>query len=327
MAKIYTFKNIQDEVLRYIDEDVNTSSATLTLVKNCINQAHLRRLSNYDWWFMLWPYPITFSTTISQQNYALHSEFYKAYYFFNQTTKAYLIEENSRMLGPSGVRWGSDTGHATRFAFWGRSPIASQLPSAGSAVTIVSSSALDTGSTYAVTIKGTDSSGLGLISETINPNGTSPVTSSNTFYNPILNITLGAAFNGTLTITAGSTTLLVLRAGEYGRSYPQMYLLSVPNAVDVIEYRFYRQPANLVNDNDIPDIPPPFTQILVWDALIMIAAYNETENENVAVWADNAHQLEEQMIRANDESNSLESEPRYIRYMGEEPDAPRIYTT
>lgn len=326
MAKIYTFKNIQDEVLRNIDEDTNTSTSTLTLVKNAINQAHLRRLTSYDWHFMLWPIPLTFNTVINQQNYSLHSEFYKPYYFYNQTNKSYVIEENSRMLGPSGVRWNTDTGHATRFALWGRSPITTQLPSA-SALTIVSDSTSDTGATYSVTVKGTDSSGQGLISEVITPNGLTPVTGLKTFNNPILSVTLGLAWNGTMTLKAGSTTLLSLTSGEFGRSFPQFYILSIPNTVDTIEYRFYRQPLSLVNDNDIPDIPPPFTQILVYDTLIDIAPYSDTDARNIEVWQQHRQMLEDQMIRANDEASSLESESRFIRYMGEEPDAPRIYTT
>lgn len=326
MAKIYTFKNIQDEVLRNIDEDTNTSTATLTLVKNAINQAHLRRLTSYDWNFMLWPVPITFNTVVNQQTYTLHSEFYKPYYFYNQTVKAYLIEENSRELGPSGVRWNSDTGHASRFAFWGRSPVMSQLGTPSQLV-LASDNVSDTGTPFSVTVRGTDSSGLGLITETLTPNGTTPVTGVKTFSNPILNITLGMVWNGNLTLKLGSTVILQLTPGELGRSYPLFYVLSIPNAVDTIEYRFYRQPSILLNDNDIPDIPPPFTQILVYDTLIDIAPYSDTDPKDVTSWSMNRDALEKQMIIANDEANTLESEPRFIRYMGEEPDQPRIYTT
>lgn len=325
MAKIYTFKNIQDEVLRNIDEDVNTSSSTLTLVKNAINQAHLRRLTSYDWNFMLWPVPLTFNTTVNQQTYTLHSEFYKPYYFYNQTVKAYLIEENSRELGPSGVRWNSDTGHASRFAFWGRSPV---IGFSGSAqLQLLSDNAADTGASFSVTVRGSDTLGLGTISETLIPNGLTPVTSVKTFETPILNVTLSMPWNGNLTLKIGQTVILQLTPGELGRSYPLIYILSIPNAVDTIEYRFFRQPSVLVNDNDIPDIPPPFAQILVYDTLIDIAPYSDTDPKDVTSWSMNRDALEKQMIIANDEANTLESEPRFIRYMGEEPDMPRIYTT
>jgi len=106
-----------------------------------------------------------------------------------------------------------------------------------------------------------------------------------------------------------------------------MYFLTIPNSVSTIEYRFYRQPNSLVNDNDIPDIPPPFTQILVWDALISMAAYNTDINPaHIAIWTKNRTDLETQMIAALEESNSLDAEPRYVRYTDSEQEGlPRIY--
>lgn len=321
MAKLYTYKNLQDEVLAWLDD---TSTSTRTLVKNSLNQQHQKRLTSYDWWFMLWPDAVTFSSVVNQTRYSLHSEFYKPYYFFNQTTKSYLVEMNNRQLGPSGVRWNTDTG-ISRFMLWGRSPLSTIMPAAGT-LKIVSSSASDT--TPTVTFVGTNSTGTGLISETLTANGTTTRTGSKTFNNPILSVTLSAAFVGTLTISTGSTTLAVLEAGELGRSYPQMQLLSLPQSIDVIEYRFYRQPRSLDSDNDFPDIPPPFSQILVWDTLLDMGAYNtDTKAQNMAVWTQNRNEIFDQMIRANDEASSLESEPRYVRSLGEEPDGPRIYSS
>jgi len=334
MAKFYTFKNLQDEVLRYMDEDTNTSSTTLTLVKNAINRAHFQRLTSYDWYFMLWPKALTFDTVLNQQQYSLHSEFYKPLYFFNQTVKAYMIQENGRMLGPSGVRWNTDTGNATRFSLWGQSALQNQLLTP-SQVVVFSSNAGDTGIT--VKVVGQDTTTLSLTHDTLTLSGTTHVVSTKTFADPILHVTISAPLTGVFTMkdVTETRTLLTLDVGQFGvatgelgKTFPQIYILSIPNVVNTIEYRFYRQPFFLVDDDDIPDIPPPFTQILVWDTLLDVATYDASSDpDDVATWRMNSQKLEESMLLWNDEMASLESEPRYIRYLGEEPDAPRIYTT
>lgn len=306
----YTYKRLQDETLSWLDE-TGTSGVTLTNVKSALQQAHMGRLAQRNWNFMLWQKPITFNTTSGVQTYSLHSEYYKPFYFFNQTTKAYLIEMNARQLGPSGVRWNTDTGGANRFTLWGRTCVAAQ-PTVAGVITIRSDNAGDTSQT--VTIQGTDSTNAYKINETLQANGTVVATGTQLFNNPIMNITLSAPFAGTLTVACGALTILVLQPGELGRSYPQMYLLNNPTTASAIEYRFYRQPTVLINDNDIPDIPPPFTQILVWDALISLAAYNtDVDQKNVSIWALRQKDLEESMIAADDSGNSLESEPRYVR--------------
>ena len=40
-------------------------------------------------------------------------------------------------------------------------------------------------------------------------------------------------------------------------------------------YRFYKRPTVLSHDNDIPDIPYPFSRILVFDALLELYTYND----------------------------------------------------
>ena len=326
MANIYHFKKLQDEVLRHLDEDGDTNY-TLTSVKNALNKAHLKRLTDRDWSFMLWPTPLTFTTTQGIQTYSLHSEFYKPFYFFNQTTKAYMVEMPSRQVGPSGVRWNTDTDRASKFVRWGHSPVETQ-PTTSGVLNVVSSSAGDDGSAYTVTITGTDSTGKYKVSETLTLDGTTVVTGSVSFSNPILSVTLSIPLAGSMTLKMGSTTLLVLQAGEIGRSYPLIYLLTNPNVgSDIIEYRFYRQPKVLTYNYDLPDIPPPFQQILVFDALIELASYDGTDGEmQIMAWMKSAAELADAMLLM-DEEGGLEAEPRYIRYMGDEPDRPRIYSS
>jgi hypothetical protein len=46
-------------------------------------------------------------------------------------------------------------------------------------------------------------------------------------------------------------------------------------AADTIEYRYYRTPIELEDDNDTPDIPYPYSRILIYDALIELGLYSE----------------------------------------------------
>lgn len=326
MAKVYTFKDLQDEVLGWLDE-ADTSGTTLVNVKAALQQAHLQRLTQQDWNFMLWPTAQTFATVSGTRHYSLHSDFYKPLYFFDQTGKKYLIELSGRGLAASGARWNTDTGSPTKFTLWGRMPVQNQPASAG-VITIVSSSGSDT-TPKTVKVRGTDSTGSYVVEETFTMNGLTPVVGTTTFSNPILSITLSAAMVGTLTLTCGSTTLLTLQPGEFGRSYPRFELLNDPTTATTVEYRFYRQPRPLVDDNDIPDIPPPFTQLLVWDALISMAAYNTDINgDHISLWARNQQQLVDALIAFDDSGNSLEAEPRYVRNLDLEDDGyPRVFSS
>lgn len=326
MAKIYTYKDLQDEVLSWLDES-GATSVTLTNVKNSLQQAHLQRLTQQDWNFMLWPTSVTFNTVSGTRHYSLHSEYYKPLYFFDQTGKKYLIEQNQRSLAPSGARWNQDTGSPDRFVLWGRQPVANQPASAGT-LSVVSSSGSD-GNTKTVKVRGTDSTGSYVVEETLTMNGLTPVAGSVTFSNPILSITLSEEMAGTLTLTCGATTMLVLQPGELGRSYPRMELLRDPTTQSTIEYRFYRQPRPLVDDNDIPDIPPPFSQILVWDTLINMAAYNsDISNAHIAVWSRNQQMLSDALVAYDESGNSLEAEPRYVRNLDLEDDGyPRVFSS
>ena len=91
---------------------------------------------------------------------------------------------------------------------------------------------------------------------------------------------------------------------------------------------FYRQPKKLVNDNDIPDIPAPHTQILVWDALLLFAGYNtDVSTTATKLWASLQSDMEADMHRLWLEGNSAEAQPRFIRQMGDASGFPRFYTS
>ena len=311
MSPIYRFADVQDEVLGWLDE-TGATGTSLTNVKNAINQAHLMRCAQEAWPFLKWDGPETFTLTATDRYYSLHPEFWRPDYFWNRDAKEFLIEVPGRSVPMTGERWQTDTGRTPYFRWAGVMSVATQ-PTSTSVVTIVSSSASDTTAAKALTIDGI-SSGV-RTTESITPNGVTPVAGTTSF-TKVLGVTKAADWVGTATLTTNSAavTILSLLPTEYGRQYRQLELLRAPTAADVIEYVFYRVPKKLVNDYDIPDIPAPHSQILVWDALLLFSGYNtDTSGSALKTWVGMQQGMEEDMRRVWLEGASLEAAPRYVR--------------
>lgn len=311
---IYTLKDLRDQCLRYVDEDGDTGT-TKTLFTNLLNQANQNRAMEFASMFLVWDVPATFDTEVGRQVYPLHEEFTRPLYFFNRTNKSYLNEVPERQLGPEGDRWNDASGSARRFCLWGRTQVKRQ-PTSASIITIVSSDAADTGGADALDlmIRGETSDGS-IKAEVLAPSGLTPVNSSN-IYVKIMQVSKAGPWTGTMTMTSnsGAVTNLVLDYCDLGKMYQQLFLMESPTAVETIEYRFYRNPIKMTNDYDQSDIPYPFTQLLVWDALIMFAGYN-TEISSAAImsWKEMQSRMEIAMANAFMEGQSLEARVRFIR--------------
>lgn len=314
---IHTFKGLRDEVFRLLDETSTDSPTTLALIKDALNQAHQQRCTEFPWGFMLWPRAETLTITGGQREYALHSEFYRPYYFWNRSSKRYLVEVPFRGL-PQGLHdWVNDTGATEHFMYWGQSPVAAQ-PATPSVLSLVSSSASDTGASYNIVVKGEDSDG-NVRGELLTPTGTTTASGAVTF-KTILGVSKGASWNGTLTLSAGSTTLLSLISCEMGRQYKKIYCVEAGTSGETIEYRFFRQPTMLVNDYDVPDIPAPHGQLLVYDALVYMSAYlTELQPQILGIWAEKRMEQQVALYQAYAaEQQTLEAQPTYVRYIGDE---------
>lgn len=305
---MHTLKSLRDEVLNWMDEAGDTGT-TATNVDNAINQAHTQRLTQDKWPFMLWPDPLTFSLVNGQTHYALSQAFSRPLYFYNRTKQTFLKEIPPRGVTEGAFDWVNST-TGLSFVLHGTMPVQSQ-PSAASVVTIVSSDTADNNVTKAVIVRGLTASGIS--TETITPAGTTPV-SGTTSFTQILNVTLSAAWTGTLTLSVGSTTILTLAAGEYGRQYPRLRLLYNPDSTDLIEYQFYRTPTTLTHDYDIPELPFPHSGILVWDALLQLSAYdNDATGGRIEIWLNNQKRMELQLRQSYLEGQTLGAQPRYVR--------------
>src|SRR5574338_1643614 len=109
---ILTFKDLQTEVLRRLDEE-GDDGTTVTLVKDLLNDANRHRAMQFAQEFLV--YDATLVTEVGRQEYALHEEFMRPLYFRNTTTKRLMKEVPDRQLGQEGYDWNNDTGPAEFF--------------------------------------------------------------------------------------------------------------------------------------------------------------------------------------------------------------------
>ena len=306
-----TLGDLRTEVLSWLDESTaSTTGATYVNVTNALKQAHTIRLTEDQWKFMLWPSVQSITTAASTQLYSLHQEFLRPYWVRNTTQKVWMQEVPSRNMEPLGLDFANDT-DTHQFALWGRSQVQNQ-PTSASVVTIVSSSASDTTAAKAITIYGDTANGI--TTESITPNGLTGVAGTTSF-TQILGVTKAAAWTGTATLTSNSAavTNLKLFPTEYGRSYQQLQLLSLPTANETIQYRFYRKPRELSAANDMTDIPPPFERVLVYDALLLMAAYdNRLDGGRQGLWRAYQAELDMQLRQSQLEGQTLGAQARYI---------------
>jgi hypothetical protein len=132
----------------------------------------------------------------------------------------------------------------------------------------------------------------------------------------ISKIVKGDDWTQTLTLQAGSETLLTLNPTEYGREYKQIELLESPTVSEVISYQFYRKPTILINDNDIPDIPSAFSSIIVYDGLIQLSQYNKNLTGNILqYWLAQQAKLESGLLDYDVGNDVMGAQVDYIDYI------------
>ena len=305
MSVLQTFSQLRNKALAWVDE-FGDEDTTLRLMNNALTSAYQAILFEHKWNFMLWSRPVTLTVVPGTQYYSLHPEFGRPAFFFNRTQREFLEEVTPQTLKDSGADWNTDTGAALAFERAGRSPVASQ-PSTASFLTVTSSVAAD-GASQTVTVRGETADGP--TEETIACD-----TSGTTLFTHILSVRKNGTWSGTMTLAAGAQTLLKLFATEYGRSYQQIHLLANPTAAEVIEYKFYRNPSPFAEDNDIPDIPPGFHDILVWEALLQFSTYNAMEPGAIQLYTKNRDRLFVALQQHDIEGQSLDARTHYTTYV------------
>lgn len=310
----YTFKGLRDQVLRILGEDGDTVPETV--VKDLMNQAHMARVTQHPWPFMVWGKTETLSVTSGTRAYALHQEYGKGIEFYDTTNNRSLREVSWReelSLNPG--RFDGE-GDPYDFDIHGNQGVKTQLTT-NQTVKIVSTSANDTGTGDNIYVRGETSDG-DVYTETITPSGVTPVAGTTTF-RTILSVTKVSAWEGTLSLKAADdTVLLTLRAGEYGRNYQVLNLHRNPTSSATIQYRFFQKPLELVYDYDVPQLPDNHAQLLVWDTLLLAAGYIGIEGD-LSPWVDMQQRLERNLYKEYgfQGQTTLNAGPTFIPYNGD----------
>lgn len=267
-----TFADIQQDVLRFFDVASEASdSADVELVKSAINNANQKRVTEDHWKFMLSPV-LSLTTVAGQASYILpYTNFHTLQYIQNVTTQVFARELPTREL-PAVVE--SDLGDIYYEITKAGSVVKAQ-PSTADTL-IVTSTMSEAGELY---IEGTDADG-DFITESIGAGDTTTQTFATVTY-----YAKTTAWSGLLTLsTTGGDALLTLTADEAGKQYAVLTFTNAPAVSAVWYFRFWRTPRVMVRDLDRPDLPFPESGVLIYDALLDLATYNELDSESVNIW-------------------------------------------
>lgn len=231
-----------------------------TLFKRWANRAQKRFISeaNHDFsWLVLTE--LSFSTTASQREYTLSPLVdVGKIIILTERTSPRKIEIITREQFLERVPDPTDNEGDPYFAYLsGFSPVANQ-PSSASTLSLVSTAS----DSAVVKIEGLSSGGV-LIGEEVTLNGTTPVSTTNS-YARILNRGINGFLSGTLTITSnsGAVTNAVISPRSRQGMHPKIILWPTPSSSLTYYYDAYMRLPELVNDNDFSLIPEGYHEAL-----------------------------------------------------------------
>lgn len=309
---IYTFDALRRQVLRELDEEDDAITTTI-LAGDYLNQAHQMRALSYSKYFLLHPVAHFLHTTPGRQRYTLNPMVANLLYLRNDTSEILMREIPNRGLSTGSFDWAKEEGSASEFMFWGHSQV-KQQPTTPSVVHVLSTNVGDAGTSFQVAVKGLNPEGDVQV-EILTLEGALIQTGTKVF-EEIISVTKSGEFAGTLTLLAdaGTTTLLTLSPSEMGKQYRQIYLVQNPEIGETLSYRFFRKPLVLINDYDVPELPSPYSQLLVWDALMLFAGYNtDIRQETTTAWSRQQEHWVEALDQYLKDSTTLGAEPLFIQ--------------
>jgi len=223
----------------------DTTTSMKSLIGNYINRRYFQILRAINWQNVRDDY--SFDTIAKTQDYVLPDDFGKEIYTLDSTNGRELSRVNMQDLVrvyPDSI---TSTGTVYRYAIL--DDAVENQPSSASTITVVSSSSSDT--SQKVLIRGI--SGNVEITEELSLNGTTNVTSTNSF-SRIKAISKDADTVGKITVTAGSTTIAVLAPKVLESRYKKVRLHYVPTQTLTIKMPYIIKPLPMIEDSDYPII-------------------------------------------------------------------------
>jgi hypothetical protein len=298
------FKQLVDEVLSWGGMSSDTNRLR-QLAKYAVAESHRKRLSSYRWSFMLYPVPQTIAVSAGTDTYPLHDAFLTPQYFRSRTDGRPLRPVPFNKVAEYLPDPAATSGTPRHVTLTGVTKVQYQ-PTSASVIAGASTAPGDNGKT--VTITGETATGIQ--SETI-----ALPASTTLAFSTVLDVRKnGAGWAGTLSLTSngGAITLLKLGPAQYGRQFPLIRSLNVPDSADTWEYNFFRQPKSLADDYDIPDTPEPFASIHVVDALLAMQDRMRPTAGMVRDWQRQQIELEADLIATYQHGLTQDSEADYV---------------
>ena len=304
-----TFKDLQDEVLNWMADGADTGLLR-DLVKSNLNRVHTRLLTSTQWNFMLWPRVETITVTSQEKFYSLHPLYQTPLFFYNPETDEYLEQIDPRGIMESEEDWqDGELASPERFSITTLSGVMAQPATAG--VVEVATSGGAESSANSIVVRGI-SSGEEVEEELTGSTWTS--LTGTVSFDKVLDITkVGSSWTRDITITSGSTTLLSLKASEFGKQFRQFELLRNPTTSSTILYRFFQRPKQLSRDNDIPQLPNEFSEILVFDCLLKMQGFARSTGEELLLFKQNYDELLKELRDTYKLTTAVGARPRYIQ--------------
>lgn len=305
-----TFKDLQDNVLEWM-ADENDAGLMLTLVKQALDKTHRKILTAEQYDFMLSPVS-TLAVVAGQQSYALPADFLSMLWVRpeNETELMEDIPVKSEEEAEDGeeVR---DSWTPFRYRIVGVQGVKAQPTTAG--VVVVTPSGGSEAAANGVIVQGLDSNGE-WVEEALTSGSTwASLTTTNSFKTVTNVIKTGATWTRTIAVTSGSVTLVSLKATEKVKQYQMLELTRVPQVAKTLEYRYYRKPAELVYDYQLPQIPEIFSDLLEYEVLKLMSGFSRATQEELVVWQKESDHLFGQMRQNYQQSRALAGRTRRVR--------------
>jgi hypothetical protein len=310
-----TFKQIQDEILDWM-ADAEDDGLLRDLVKAAINTSHRKLLTSTRWNFMLWPRTETITVTSGRKQYPLHPLFQSPLFFYNPTTDEYLEEIEPTGLLESEVDWqDGEAGEPERYMLTTVANTSAFPATAGGIVTVSTAGGTESSTNYIV-VRGI-SDGVEIEENLLDANGLGWDTLTSTYsYTDIISIVkVGESWTRTITVNVGATQVLSLLSTEFGKQYRVFELLESPTASASVYYRFFKKPLTLSYDNDVPQIPSEYADILIWDTLLKMQGYARSTPDELALFGRNYAEAEKGLLDTYKLTRPLGARPTYIRYL------------
>jgi hypothetical protein len=202
-------------------------------------------------------YTSSFSTVDGTKSYYI-DEFIPGTLFsvIDTTNEVLLIEQNEKTL----LNWDlnrDEEGGPTHYSVEGLTTFQAQ-PASATVIDVVSSSASDV--TQIVRVRG-------LVSgvdddDSITLTGTTTASTTKLF-SEIRQLTKSDVTVGKVTISSSTTTLAIIPKVSLATEYIKLSLYPIPDSVYTISIRGCRRPLELVNAEDIPELPADYHELIV----------------------------------------------------------------